>query len=110
MISLRTKTDLSSEMRLTLQTSMRALKRNRYRSLVFPSLSVTVNHSCLQQTNGVCHPVKISSIQYYTGHAGDICFCNNTNVSKQSAEFVNIPLVSFDITDELVVCRAVWDP
>jgi len=44
-MSLSTKTDRSSEMRRTLQIRIRALNRNRYRSLHFPSLSVTVNQS-----------------------------------------------------------------
>lgn len=44
-ISFKTKTDLSSEIRLTLQTRMRALNRNKYLSLFLPSFSMKVNHS-----------------------------------------------------------------
>lgn len=39
------KTDLSSDIRLTLQMRIRALNRNKYLSLLFPSLSITVYHS-----------------------------------------------------------------
>lgn len=49
-MSFSTKTDRSSEMRRTLQIRIRALNRNRYLSLHFPSLSDTVNQSWNQNT------------------------------------------------------------
>lgn len=46
-MSFRMNTERSSEMRLTLQINILALKRNRYLSLDFASfLSVTDHHSC----------------------------------------------------------------
>lgn len=46
MISFNMNTDLSSDIRLTLQIKTLALNKNRYLSLDLPSRSITVHHSC----------------------------------------------------------------
>lgn len=59
-ISFKTKTDRSSDIRLTLQTRILDLNRKIYRSFDFPSLSVTVHHSWDKRRPNLCiFPIKI---------------------------------------------------